>query len=94
MLLFLLLRVLRLGGRAYALADIESTNDLIYNVNNGVYRCGFGMTADARAVAKREVYTALDEIEARLSVKPYVMGDSLTECDIRLYSSLIRFEFG
>lgn len=79
---------------AYALADIDSTNDLIYNVNNGVYRCGFGPTPEARAVAKREVYTALDEIEARVLRQPYVMGDSLTECDVKLYASLIRFEFG
>lgn len=79
----------------YDLAAIDRTNEIIYDLNNGVYRVGFVGTAAARQQAIKEVYTALDFLENKLaSGGPFVMGEKLTECDVRLYTSLIRFDFG
>jgi glutathionyl-hydroquinone reductase len=72
---------------------IDRVNDLVYpNINNGVYRSGFATTQAAYEEAFRNVFGALDEIEAILSRQRYVAGDQATEADWRLFPTLIRFD--
>ncbi|MCB4209191.1 glutathione S-transferase family protein [Arthrobacter sp. UM1] len=61
-------------------------------VNNGVYRCGFAGSQEAYDQAYDRLWTALDELEERLSTRRYLMGPSITEADVRLYPTLIRFD--
>jgi putative glutathione S-transferase len=73
--------------------EIDTTNDSIYpNVNNGVYRCGFATTQEAYAEAFDALFTALDSIDARLASQRYLIGDTLTEADWRLFTTLVRFD--
>ena len=73
--------------------DIEQLNEPIYHsINNGVYKCGF---ATSTAVYEKEVsalFETLDKLERRLSGQRYLMGAKLTEADIRLFVTLIRFD--
>jgi putative glutathione S-transferase len=62
------------------------------NVNNGVYKAGFATTQASYAKAVREVFNALDELEAQLSSTPYLLGDFYVESDWRLFCTLIRFD--
>jgi glutathionyl-hydroquinone reductase len=72
---------------------IDRINELVYpNINNGVYRSGFATTQAAYEEAFRNVFAALDEIEAILSRQRYVAGDQVTEADWRLFPTLIRFD--
>ena len=72
---------------------IDRINELVYpNINNGVYRSGFATTQAAYEEAFRNVFGALDEIEAILSRQRYVAGDRATEADWRLFPTLIRFD--
>ena len=72
---------------------IDRINELVYpNINNGVYRSGFATTQAAYEEAFRNVFAALDEIEAILSRQRYVAGDQATEADWRLFPTLIRFD--
>ena len=75
-------------------ADIDQLNEFIYpRLNNGVYRAGFATTQIAYEEAFWEVFSALDELETRLqSGGPYLFGEQLTESDIRLFVTLIRFD--
>jgi putative glutathione S-transferase len=74
-------------------AEIDELNTLIYpNVNNGVYRAGFATTQEAYEEAATAVFEALDKLEGRLATRRYLTGDRLTEADIRLFTSLIRFD--
>ena len=74
-------------------AGIDALNDFVYPaINNGVYRAGFATKQDAYEEAFRELFSALDEIEARLSRQRYLAGDRLTEADWRLFTTLIRFD--
>jgi putative glutathione S-transferase len=74
-------------------AEIDALNAMIYpNVNNGVYRAGFATTQAAYEEAVRPLFAALDELEDRLSVRRYLTGRRLTEADIRLFTTLIRFD--
>lgn len=74
-------------------AEIDAVNDLVYpNINNGVYRSGFATTREAYEEAFDDLFSALDEIEHRLSRKRYLAGDRLTEADWRLFTTLIRFD--
>ncbi|WP_270889085.1 glutathione S-transferase family protein [Pedococcus sp. 5OH_020] len=61
-------------------------------VNNGVYRCGFAGTQKAYEDAYERLFTALDWLEERLSTQRYLMGDSITEADVRLFTTLARFD--
>ena len=73
--------------------EIDRINELVYsNINNGVYRSGFATTQAAYEEAFRNVFSALDEIERRLSRQRYVAGARLTEADWRLFATLIRFD--
>ena len=74
-------------------AGIDAWNARIYaEVNNGVYRAGFARTQAAYDAAVLQVFATLDEIEAHLSGNRYLMGESFTEADIRLFPTLARFD--
>jgi len=74
-------------------AEIDAVNERIYPaINNGVYRAGFATTQEAYEEAYRELFSALDEMEDRLSRQRYLAGDRLTEADWRFFTTLIRFD--
>ncbi len=74
-------------------AEIDRLNDLIYpNINNGVYRAGFASSQAAYEQAFRNVFDALDEVEQFLSQHRYLVGNTITEADWRLFCTLIRFD--
>lgn len=73
--------------------DIEHWNNRIYNtVNNGVYKAGFASTQSAYDTAVTELFKTLSEIEDRLGGHRYLLGDTLTEADWRLFPTLVRFD--
>ena len=61
-------------------------------VNNGVYRAGFATTQAAYEEAVRALFTSLDWLEQRLSGRCYLVGGALSEADIRLFTTLLRFD--
>ena len=61
-------------------------------VNNGVYRCGFAGSQEAYDAAYDRLWTAMDWLEERLASRRYLMGDAITEADIRLFTTLVRFD--
>ena len=61
-------------------------------VNNGVYRCGFAGSQEAYDAAYERLWTALDWLEERLTGRRYLMGDTITEADVRLFTTLARFD--
>jgi putative glutathione S-transferase len=74
-------------------AEIDALNGRIYkNVNNGVYRAGFATTQAAYEEAVVPLFETLDWLEARLSGSRYLIGDRLTEADIRLFTTMVRFD--
>ncbi|KAL8862122.1 MAG: hypothetical protein Q9178_001577 [Gyalolechia marmorata] len=79
--------------------EIEGVNGWTYNdINNGVYKTGFAQTQSAYETAIQPLFTALDRAEAHLAQQhhdgkgPYYFGPSITEADIRLYTTIIRFD--
>lgn len=73
--------------------DIDTINILVYHdVNNGVYRCGFATTQDAYNRAFDRLFDALEELEARLALRRYLVGNQITEADWRLFTTLVRFD--
>jgi putative glutathione S-transferase len=74
-------------------ADIDGINDLVYAaINNGVYRCGFATTQAAYERAFDALFSALDQLEARLERQRYLAGGRVTEADWRLFPTLVRFD--
>ena len=74
-------------------AEIDEINTFVYHaINNGVYKTGFATTQDAYEEALFELFAALDNMEARLQDKRYLTGDTITEADWRLFSTLMRFD--
>jgi putative glutathione S-transferase len=72
---------------------IDEINAMVYErVNNGVYRCGFAGSQKAYEAAFDRLFSALDEVEARLAASRYLVGDTLTEADWRLFTTLARFD--
>ena len=72
---------------------IDTLNERIYPaVNNGVYRAGFATTQTAYAAAFDEVFTELDRLERLLDGQRYLAGEFLTEADVRLFTTLVRFD--
>lgn len=72
---------------------IAPVNDRIYDtLNNGVYKSGFATTQAAYDAAVHPLFDTLDWLETRLSDNRYLMGDTLTEADWRLFTTLIRFD--
>jgi len=73
--------------------QIDSINDTIYeNINNGVYRSGFSKTQLSYEEAVEKLFSSLDMINDILEGRNYLVGDILTEADIRLVPTLIRFD--
>lgn len=61
-------------------------------INNGVYRCGFAGSQKSYNKAYDRLWDALDWAEERLATRRYLMGDHITEADIRLFTTLVRFD--
>jgi putative glutathione S-transferase len=74
-------------------SQIEQLNEFIYPaINNGVYRAGFATTQQAYDEAVYEVFSALDTLENILSQKRFLTGNTITEADWRLFTTLVRFD--
>lgn len=74
-------------------AQVEAEIDALYSpVNNGVYRAGFAVKQGAYEKAVHELFAALDGYEARLEKQRFLLGPGLTEADICLFTTLLRFE--
>ena len=61
-------------------------------VNNGVYRCGFAGSQEAYDAAYDRLWSAMDWLEERLTDRRYLMGERITEADVRLFTTLARFD--
>jgi putative glutathione S-transferase len=72
---------------------IDAINDVVYaNVNNGVYRCGFAAAQDAYEEAFDDLFGTLDDLEQRLARQRFLVGSRFTEADVRLFTTLVRFD--
>ena len=87
------------GNGAYGLypeqlrPKIDAINATVYeNVNNGVYRAGMATTQQAYHDAVTKLFATLDELEERLAGRRYLLGDAITEADVRLWVTLARFD--
>ncbi len=73
--------------------EIDAVNAMVYeNINNGVYRCGFATSQSAYEEAFHGLFDTLDVLEERLSHHRYLVGNTLTEADWRLFTTLVRFD--
>ncbi|MEM9855438.1 MAG: glutathione S-transferase family protein [Pseudomonadota bacterium] len=73
--------------------EIEPVNARIYDtLNNGVYKSGFATTQEAYEAAVIPLFETMDWLDERLSAHRYLMGDTLTEADWRLFTTLVRFD--
>ena len=74
-------------------AEMEQVMDRVFvDVNNGVYECGFAGSQEAYGEAYDRLWSALDWLENRLADRRYLMGDAITEADVRLFTTLARFD--
>ncbi|WP_338664354.1 glutathione S-transferase family protein [Pararoseomonas sp. SCSIO 73927] len=74
-------------------AEIDAMNAGIYDaVNNGVYKAGFATRQEAYEEAARALFAKLDELDAHLATRRYLVGNVLTEADVRLFTTLVRFD--
>jgi len=74
-------------------STIDALNDRIYPaVNNGVYRAGFATSQKAYEAAFDDVFAELDHLEQHLGEHRYLAGEYLTEADVRLFTTAIRFD--
>lgn len=75
------------------LEEIDKMNELVYdNVNNGVYKAGFATEQSVYEEEVTRLFETLDKLELHLEDRTYLVGDQLTEADIRLWTTLIRFD--
>ena len=73
--------------------EIDQLNTTVYeHVNNGVYKCGFATSQDAYEQAFDALFETLDQLERRLAPKRYLLGDKVTLADLRLFTTLVRFD--
>jgi glutathionyl-hydroquinone reductase len=74
-------------------AEMDDVMQRVYTeVNNGVYRCGFARSQRAYDKSYERLFAALDWLEERLSDRRYLMGEAITEADVRLFTTLARFD--
>lgn len=72
--------------------EIDAMSESFYNsLNNGVYRAGFAQSQEAYEEAVSDVFMTLDRLEEEI-LAPFVFGDAITESDIRLFVTLVRFD--
>jgi glutathionyl-hydroquinone reductase len=73
--------------------EIDEVMELVYHdVNNGVYRCGFAGKQASYERAYHQLFDRLDWLEERLTEQRYLVGDTITEADVRLFTTLVRFD--
>jgi putative glutathione S-transferase len=73
--------------------EMDRVMDRVYTeVNNGVYRCGFADDQASYDEAYDRLWAALDWLEERLTNRRYLMGEAITEADVRLFTTLVRFD--
>ncbi|WFD26452.1 glutathionyl-hydroquinone reductase [Malassezia nana] len=73
--------------------DIDAFHEWVYpQINNGVYRTGFATTPEAYEESVVPLFEALERVDRLIGDKTYVFGDRLTEADIRLYTTIVRFD--
>jgi putative glutathione S-transferase len=73
--------------------EIDEINEKVYTtVNNGVYKSGFAPSQQAYHEAVTDLFDTLDQLEVRLADRRYLVGDQLTEADVRLWVTLARFD--
>jgi putative glutathione S-transferase len=73
--------------------EIEEVSALVYeDVNNGVYRCGFASSQQAYEDSYAKLFARLDWLSERLAGQRYLVGETITEADIRLWPTLARFD--
>jgi glutathionyl-hydroquinone reductase len=73
--------------------EIDAVNDVVFrDVNNGVYRCGFAGSQDAYEEAFHRLFDRLDWLSARLARRRFLVGEAITEADVRLFTTLVRFD--
>ncbi|WP_348612901.1 glutathione S-transferase family protein [Halobaculum rarum] len=70
----------------------ERIADIYPRINNGVYRAGFANTQEAYDEAVEELFEALDEYDDLLADRRYLAGDRLTEADVSMFATLVRFD--
>ncbi|HHU38066.1 MAG TPA: glutathione S-transferase family protein [Propionibacterium sp.] len=74
-------------------AEMDEVMQRVFTeVNNGVYRCGFAGTQEAYDAAYDRLFETLDWLEERLRDQRYLVGDTITEADVRLFTTLVRFD--
>ena len=74
-------------------AEIDEVNLLVYeDVNNGVYRAGFAASQEKYEEAVTALFTRLAWLESRLATRRFLVGSQVTEADIRLFTTLVRFD--
>ncbi|MBB3036124.1 glutathione S-transferase family protein [Hoyosella altamirensis] len=73
--------------------EIDEVMELVFrDVNNGVYRCGFAGSQESYNKAYARLFDRLDWLESRLSDQRFLVGETITEADVRLFTTLIRFD--
>ena len=74
-------------------AEIDTINARVYDdINNGVYKAGFATSQEAYTEAVTKLFDALDWVEGLLGDRAYLTGDTITEADWRLFTTLVRFD--
>lgn len=74
-------------------AEVDEINEFVYHrVNNGVYKAGFATSQVAYEEALNSLFDGLDILEQKLSKQRYLAGDTITEADWRLFTTLVRFD--
>ena len=74
-------------------SEMDEVNDVVFrDVNNGVYRCGFAGAQEGYDKAYDRLFARLDWLSDRLTTRRYLMGERITEADVRLFTTLARFD--
>jgi len=78
---------------AHLREEIDKVNRVVFaDVNNGVYRAGFAGSQEAYEQAYHRLFGRLDQLSAMLAGQRYLVGETITEADVRLFTTLVRFD--